>query len=258
MRTPNCQCIVCGKPLYRRPSELAKVRHVACMEHRALAQSISGVTEAQARGLSMGRVKGTNYRTGYKHREESKRKASESHKAWCAANPDRIAARGRKTRGSLHYRWKGGSSRLNTSIRQMSESRKWMDAVKARDGHCIRCGSVEDLEAHHTPPLADIVSSLGIRCRDDARLHAAVLWDVSNGETLCSACHDKEHGRSPRPRSQRATRLIDCAACGASFAAKPSRRDARFCSRACHGVVRSRESIGSNNPNWRGGKDASR
>jgi 5-methylcytosine-specific restriction endonuclease McrA len=201
VRTPNCKCLVCEKPLYRRPFELAKVRHVACMEHRALAQSISGVTEAQAAGLSRGRQKGTNHRTGYRHREESRLKASESHKKFCAENPDRVLARSLKLRGENHYRWAGGVSKLNLSIRRMTENRRWMDAVKARDGKCLRCGTTEGLESHHKTPLSDIMSSLGIKSREDARRHAATLWDLENGETLCMACHDDEHGRARRAQA---------------------------------------------------------
>ena len=165
------------------------------MAHRGQAQHLSGVTEAQRAGLALGREKGTNHRTGYTHRDESKVKASATHKAFWAANPDLAIARGAKTRAEAHYRWKGGISQINLSIRQMNENRKWMDAVKARDGACLRCGSVELLEAHHRTTLAVLVEKLGIRSRDDARLHSAVLWDVNNGETLCQSCHYIEHGR---------------------------------------------------------------
>ena len=195
MRTPNAQCVVCAKPLYRRPFELARVRYAACAAHRIDAQRAAGVTDAQHAALKLGRPKGTNRRTGYKHREESRRKASKSHKSFNAANPDFAKARGAKTRGELNVKWKGGSSRLNTSIRQMTENRRWMDAVKARDGCCVRCGSHERLESHHKRSLAEITESLGIKNRDDARKHAAVLFDLSNGETLCEVCHYAEHGR---------------------------------------------------------------
>jgi hypothetical protein len=171
------------------------VRHVACITHRAEAQKLSGITEAQQAGLSLGSVKGTNHRAGYTHRDESRRKASESHKAWCAENPERVAARSEKLRGEAHYQWKGGCSKLNTSIRQMTENRRWMDAVKARDRCCKRCGSDELLEAHHRVELATLIERLGIKSRDDARNHAAALWDLSNGETLCQSCHYGEHGR---------------------------------------------------------------
>ena len=196
VRTPNAACIVCSVPLYRRPGELARVRHVACMVHRGQAQALSGVTEAQQAGLSLGRTKGTNHRAGYSHREDSKRKASESHKAFCAANPDAVAARGEKTRGEAHYLWNGGSSKLNDSIRRMTENRKWMDAIKARDGHCTRCGSEQALESHHKTGLAALIERLGITSREDARQHAAELWNLDNGVTLCQPCHYNEHGRT--------------------------------------------------------------
>ncbi len=194
MRTPNAACIICEKPLYRRPYELARVRYAACMAHRALAQSVVGVTEAQQAGLGLGRGKGDNHRIGYKHREESKRKASASHKLWCAANPDKVQARGAKTRGELNYRWKGGTSKLNNAVRLLTENRKWMIAVRARDGQCVRCGSVENLESHHIVELADLIERHGITHRDQART-TPELWDIANGETLCRVCHYAHHGR---------------------------------------------------------------
>lgn len=196
MRTPNCKCVVCEKPLYRRPGELERVRHVACMAHRGEAQRRSGVTAAQAAGLALGRVKGTNHRAGYQHRDESRAKASASHMRWCAQNPDLVAARGEKTRGEAHYRWNGGSSLLNCSIRRMTENRKWMESVKARDGACRRCGSGDNLEAHHKEGLAVMIERLSINSREDAREHAATLWNMDNGETLCRRCHYEEHGRT--------------------------------------------------------------
>lgn len=198
MRTPNCECVICQKPMYRRPGDLARVRYVACYTHREEAKRRAGVTDKQAAALTLGRVKGTNHRGGYRHREDSKRKASDSHKAWCAANPDRVLARASKLRGENHYRWAGGVSQLNLSIRQMTENRRWMDAVKGRDGCCVRCGTTRNLESHHKTPFAEILETYSIKSRDDARRQAAVLWDLENGETLCMSCHDDEHGRARR------------------------------------------------------------
>lgn len=196
MRTPNTQCLICGKPLYRRPNEMARVRYAACMAHRSEAQKVAGITVRQLKGLSLGSVKGTNHRTGYQHREESKAKVAAANRQFWADNPDRLVARGAKTRAENHYLWKGGATKLNVSIRQMSENRKWMDGVKARDGSCVRCDSTEHLESHHKIGLAQLIEYLGIRSRDDARLKAARLWDLSNGETLCRPCHYSEHGRT--------------------------------------------------------------
>lgn len=196
MRTPNTACVLCAKPLYRRPGELKRVRYAACMGCRANAQSVVGVTDAQRAGLSHGRIKGTNHRSGYTHREESKRKTAEANSRFWAKNPEAAIARAR--RGDAAYNWKGGVSRLNASIRQMHENRKWMDAVKARDGRCLRCQSTTDLEAHHKVELATLVERLGVKNRDDARKHAADLFDLSNGETLCRRCHYSLHRRAFR------------------------------------------------------------
>ena len=38
MRTPNTECVVCGKALYRRPFELARIRYAACLPHREQAK----------------------------------------------------------------------------------------------------------------------------------------------------------------------------------------------------------------------------
>jgi 5-methylcytosine-specific restriction endonuclease McrA len=102
----------------------------------------------------------------------------------------------RASRAEKHYLWKGGITKLNKSIRQMTENRRWMDTVKERDGRCIRCGSTSDLESHHKRSLADLMADLAIKNRDDARKHAAILWDLENGETLCEPCHYQEHGRT--------------------------------------------------------------
>lgn len=194
MRTPNSKCIICGKPLYRRPGSIAKVRYVACLEHREQAKRNAGITKAQLDALAMGSQSGTNHRTGYKHREESKRKISESHKMWCADNPDKVRARAEKNRGINHYNWKGGCARLNSGIRRLTENRNWMDAVKARDGKCLVCGSTTKLESHHIVPLAVLVGIHGIKNREEAR-ECEKLWDIKNGMTVCLRCHYKIHGR---------------------------------------------------------------
>lgn len=181
--------------MYRRPNELAKVRHVACVAHRAEAQKLSGITPAQHAGLSLGRRKGTNNLTGIPKSEESKRKRSESMKRWAAENTVAVVARSENNRGERHYNWKGGLSKLSQSIRQMTEYRKWMDAVKAKDGFkCVRCGANDNLESHHKRPFAELLKAHGVSSRDDAR-RCAELWDIENGETLCVPCHFEEHGR---------------------------------------------------------------
>lgn len=255
MRTPNTKCCICEKPIYRRPFELKKVRYVACYEHREQAKRQHSLTKAQKEALAMGRQKGTNHLEGIPKSEESKRKASESHKEWCAANPDKVKARGKKTRGKNHYNWKGGCSRLNAAIRRLTENRKWMDAVVRRDKVCMECGSETDLEAHHIQPLVELIDKNGIKNTQQAR-DSNELWNTANGKTLCEKCHCKLHGRKHSPTGQGKRKLpkkerpsvvgknnpnyrggkitIICPQCGNEFAVKQSEASKRkYCSRRC-------------------------
>jgi 5-methylcytosine-specific restriction endonuclease McrA len=168
------------------------------MTHRAEAQKISGITEAQRAGLSRGRVKGDNRRTGCKQSEAMKQKVSEANRKYWASHPDELAARGEQMRGENHYKWKGGATKLNIAIRQMNENRKWMDAVKERDGgKCVRCGSADQVESHHIIELVMLIELYEVKTRDEARGITA-FWDLDNGQTLCQRCHYAHHGRTYR------------------------------------------------------------
>lgn len=195
MRTPNTSCVICGKPLYRRPFELARIRYAACMTHREQAKVEIGVTDAQRRGLAAGRRPGRgNGRLGHQHRPESKAKCSASNKAFYAANPEVAKKRAEGFRGPAHYLWDNGATALNQAIRRMSNYRQWAKSVRGRDGACLRCGVTGNLEAHHRTPLASLLRHFGITSTDDAR-NEPRLWDLALGETLCRRCHYKEHGR---------------------------------------------------------------
>jgi len=144
--------------------------------------------------LELGRQKGTNHLNGIAKSKESNVKRSIANKAWCKNNAGKVRERSAKTRAENHYRWKGGSSKINVSIRQLEENRKWMDAVKARDGACVNCGNTNKLESHHIIPLSMLLERYSITDRDTAR-NTPQLWDVSNGITLCRKCHYELHGR---------------------------------------------------------------
>jgi len=64
----------------------------------------------------------------------------------------------------------------------------WSKEVKARDGRCMECGSINDLHAHHIKQKAT---------NPELRL------DIENGRTLCYSCYKKWHeaNRSVRIRS---------------------------------------------------------
>lgn len=60
--------------------------------------------------------------------------------------------------------------------------REWAEAVKARDGACVVCGSVDGLHAHHVKP------------RESFPELALVL---ENGQTLCRPHHREAHPELP-------------------------------------------------------------
>jgi hypothetical protein len=99
-------------------------------------------------------------------------------------------------RGPTHWNWKGGRP-----WERFRDPRylAWRNAVLARDAYtCERCGRVckkyeRGLAAHHIFPWAE---------------SPATRFDLSNGMTLCRACHMELHGRAPTKPA-----LIPCA-CG--------------------------------------------
>lgn len=88
--------------------------------------------------------------------------------------------------------WKGGQSKARA--RNGVRLRKWSRAVMERDGfRCTVCGSNNKLNAHHVKPYAD---------------YPKLRFVVSNGKTLCGACHSAAHGRKPMNRG------FSCVDCG--------------------------------------------
>lgn len=48
LKTPNCKCAYCEKPIYKSPTKLAQSKHnlhFCCREHKDLAQRLNGITE---------------------------------------------------------------------------------------------------------------------------------------------------------------------------------------------------------------------
>jgi len=195
MRMPNTQCCICKKPLYRRPSELSKVRYVACMEHRDEAQRQAGQTEKQKQSLILGREKGTNHLGGIPKSETMKKKVSEKNKLYWKKRPEELAQRGLKMRGENHYNWKGGVSSLQISIRTSAYNLRWIKKIHKRDNYeCQICKSIKKTEVHHKIGIAKLIKNYKIKTLDDAR-NCEAFWDINNDIVVCKKCHYKIHGK---------------------------------------------------------------
>jgi hypothetical protein len=197
MRIPNTECVICNKPLYRRPYEFKDGKEFCCVGCRSELYK----RRETSPNLKLGREKGTNHLEGIPKNKTHKEKMKKIMSKWCENNVDKVAERGKKIRGENHYQWKGGTSRLNTSIRTLTENRKWLDNVKLRDKKCVICETTKELESHHIVPLVVLIEKHNITNREQAR-ECKELWNLDNGMTVCAECHCKIHNRKYNPKEK--------------------------------------------------------
>ncbi len=95
--------------------------------------------------------------------------------------------------GEKNPSWNGGTKKIIAAIRALRQYEYWRSVVIKRDNStCQRCGSRQNLVAHHTVLISLIVKEHNISSAEDA-IRCDMLWDTSIGVTLCKDCHRKEH-----------------------------------------------------------------
>jgi len=81
------------------------------------------------------------------------------------------------------YERERARSRPQRLARNSARFKKLRELVRRRDGHaCRRCGSTENLEAHHVKPLSE----------------GGAAYDPANLLTICAACHFLEGQEASR------------------------------------------------------------
>jgi hypothetical protein len=126
---------------------------------------------------------------GKKQSEETRRKRS-------------ISMRGKRMGTNSNF-WKGGINPLRIIIRDLSEAAEWRKNVFKRDNFtCQSCGIRGTyLEAHHLKTFECIYREFLQEFKFLSPIHDkyrlvelsrkySKFWDVSNGWTLCSECHE--------------------------------------------------------------------
>jgi 5-methylcytosine-specific restriction endonuclease McrA len=95
---------------------------------------------------------------------------------------------------------------------------KWTLAVILRDKKCVRCGTVENLQAHHLKPW---------------KHHPELRYDMENGTTLCPLCHHAQHPYLPLERfvASGGKEVKYCVVCETAFLVR--KKTQRVCSRKC-------------------------
>lgn len=104
----------------------------------------------------------------------------------------------RDIRGSKNPNWKGGVVPAEKMLRDISQYSSWRESVFSRDGYaCIWCGDNRggNLQADHIIPFSKILEKLrfeyGVENIYEEALRCELLWDISNGRTLCEPCHKR-------------------------------------------------------------------
>ena len=92
--------------------------------------------------------------------------------------------------GSDHHNWKGGITPLHVKIRNSKRYKKWKREVRNRDKDvCQVCEAVSlKPEVDHIKPWILVFRESGVTTLKESR-ETKVLWDISNGRTLCYDCH---------------------------------------------------------------------
>jgi 5-methylcytosine-specific restriction endonuclease McrA len=104
----------------------------------------------------------------------------------------------------------------------------WALAVILRDKKCVRCGDVENLQAHHLKEWKD---------------YPDLRFVVSNGVALCPLCHHAQHPYLPLERfvASGGKKVQYCVVCEAAFLVR--KKTQRVCSRQCGWARKKQEAV---------------
>lgn len=193
----SLNCEVCGKEYYKYPSQIKNNKHYYCSRECYL-KAHSQNTPKCICEICGKEFAGTKYnanrfcsRECYNQWHNIKNKERECpvcHKifiakasedkycSWECYNKDRHMPKGKD-----HWNWQGGITSENVRLRNSLEYKTWqLDVYKRDHYHCCKCGSKENINAHHIYPW---------KFFPDKR------FDVDNGITLCAKCHKFLHSQ---------------------------------------------------------------
>lgn len=136
-----------------------------CLRRGWLKRKAKGLGTAWNKGVKGSHFSpSTEFKTGFKHSEETKEKF-------------------RNRTGENGSNWQGGKTLEQVMIRTSEQYKLWRIDVFSRDLFTCQmpgCSGAHDLEAHHIKTFSE---------------YPELRFEVSNGITLCTNCHDKTKTR---------------------------------------------------------------
>lgn len=131
--------------------------------------------------------KGTSVRVGMKHSTESIEKI--------------IKNRTGKSMGEKNPSWKGGITTFIIKVKRLTEHKQWQKRVLKRDNvTCRACGQKGGNKTpHHLIAFSYLLAQFNIKTIKQAK-SCDFLWQIENGITLCSPCHEKTPNYSWKAR----------------------------------------------------------
>jgi len=189
-----------GRIITEQHRQQARIAHLGMKDSEETKKKKSEI--AKARGFG-------GWNICRKASEETKRKKSESlKKAYKEGRMKgnkgtKLSIKQRLTisermKGSNAPNYKGGITPTNMRLRGCTQYKQWREAVYKRDNYtCIECEDSRggNLEPDHIIAFSNILAKIrfqyGVENLYENALKCELLWDVSNGRTLCKDCHRK-------------------------------------------------------------------
>lgn len=206
MSAPSKECLLCSELFYKRQNESLKdwnIRHKFCSRSCSMKYNGPGKDTKFSKerkfvphtAIKKGehRSPSTQFKKGLVHSEHWKEKM-------LGKVPWNKGKRFTQITGEKHFAWKGGVTGIRLKIRNLPEYKDWRLRIFKRDSFtCVHCGvaSIDkkpgcaQLNADHYPiTFASIIDEFNISSIEEA-MNCKILWDISNGRTLCYMCHLK-------------------------------------------------------------------
>ncbi len=127
-----------------------------------------------------------------------KKNQSESMKKRYKEHPEDRAIHSAGLQGIDYKDWTGFVNPVRQRICATEEYKKWKMKVFKRDNHtCQECGSKDNLHAHHTIHVSDILKPINLsvdfyELRKNL-IENTIMYLVGNGKALCAHCHSNAH-----------------------------------------------------------------